>query len=258
MVLAARATAFRHVLSRQHGTGRLCPAISAWTRPPGPRHRAPKILERSTPCCSPTGTTALTGCVRARRSPTSAASCTTNCAALMAQVLHQTFGIERGFLMTVYASATDRTLLDTPQTDLRRARSAAVNIIPTDIGAAKTLGLVLSELAGRSLRSLYGFLLRRGSLTDLTCKLSRPAANADVNSAFQAAAADGPLSDVLRYIQFPLVSRDVVGEPASCVVDASLTQADGDLVKVFGWYDAEWGYANRLVNLTEVFAAEDR
>jgi glyceraldehyde 3-phosphate dehydrogenase len=172
-------------------------------------------------------------------------------------VLHQAFGIEHGFLTTVHAYTNDQVLLDTPHKDLRRARSAAVNIIPTSTGAAKAIGLVLPELAGR----FNGVALRvpvdNGSLTDLTCKLSRPATMDEINGAFATAAATQPLDAVLRYAETPLVSRDVVGDAASCVFDAGLTQADGDLVKVFGWYDNEWGYTNRLVDLTEIFAAEE-
>jgi glyceraldehyde 3-phosphate dehydrogenase len=184
----------------------------------------------------------------------SAASCTTNCAAPMVKVLHQRFGLVRGFLTTVHAYTNDQVLLDTPHKDLRRARSAAVNIIPTTTGAAKAVGLVMPELAGR----LDGVALRvpveNGSLVDLTCQLSGPASVTEVNEAFAAAAA-AELDGVLRYTQAPVVSRDVVGERASCLFDASLTQADGPVVKVFGWYDNEWGYTNRLVDLTEMLAA---
>jgi glyceraldehyde 3-phosphate dehydrogenase len=179
----------------------------------------------------------------------SAASCTTNCVAPMAAVLHQEFGIERGYLTTVHSYTNDQVLLDSPHKDLRRARSAAVNIIPTSTGAAKAVGLVLPELAGR----LDGVALRvpveNGSLSDLTCELSGPVTAEQVNAAF-AAAARARLDGILRYATVPVVSRDVVGDPASCVFDASLTQASGTLVKVFGWYDNEWGYTNRLVDLT--------
>jgi glyceraldehyde 3-phosphate dehydrogenase len=184
----------------------------------------------------------------------SAASCTTNCAAPMAAVLHNAFGIERGYLTTVHSYTNDQVLLDSPHKDLHRARSAAVNIIPTSTGAAKAVGLVLPELAGR----LDGVALRvpveNGSLSDLTVELSGPATADEVNAAF-AAAAKGRLDGVLRYTTVPTVSRDVVGDPASCVFDASLTQASGTLVKVFGWYDNEWGYTNRLVDLSLLFAA---
>jgi glyceraldehyde 3-phosphate dehydrogenase len=181
----------------------------------------------------------------------SAASCTTNCAAPMVKVLHDAFGVERGFLTTVHAYTNDQALIDTPHKDLRRARSAAVNIVPTSTGAAKAIGLVIPEMAGR----LDGVALRvpveDGSLVDLACQLRTPATAAEVNEAF-ARAAVGPLAGVLSYVVAPLVSRDIVGDPASCVFDAGLTQADGPLVKVFGWYDNEWGYTNRLVDLTQL------
>ncbi len=187
----------------------------------------------------------------------SAASCTTNCVAPMALVLHEAFGIERGFLTTVHAYTNDQVVLDTPHKDKRRARSAAVNIIPTSTGAAKAVGLVLPELAGR----LDGVALRvpvdDASLTDLTCLLARPATVEEVNGAFAAAASEPELAGILRYTEAPVVSRDIVGDPASCVFDAGLTQAGGALVKVFGWYDNEWGYTNRLVELTQLVAARD-
>jgi glyceraldehyde 3-phosphate dehydrogenase len=186
----------------------------------------------------------------------SAASCTTNCAAPMVSVLHDAFGLTRGFLTTVHAYTNDQAVLDTPHKDLRRARSAAVNIIPTSTGAAKAIGLVLPEVAGR----LDGVALRvpveDGSICDLTCELAVPVTAAEVNEAFSAAA-DGDLAGVLRYSERPLVSRDVVGDPASCVFDSGLTQAEGSLVKIFGWYDNEWGYTNRLVDLTTVMARQD-
>ncbi|MGI5175841.1 type I glyceraldehyde-3-phosphate dehydrogenase [Dactylosporangium sp. CA-152071] len=183
----------------------------------------------------------------------SAASCTTNCAAPMAKVLHEAFGIEQGYLTTVHAYTNDQMVLDAPHKDPRRARTAAVNIIPTSTGAAKAIGLVLPDLAGR----LGGVALRvpveNGSMTDLTCRLARPATAEQINAAFAAAAA-GALAGILRYSEAPLVSRDIIGDPSSCVFDAGLTAADGHLVKVFGWYDNEWGYTNRLVDLAAVFA----
>jgi glyceraldehyde 3-phosphate dehydrogenase len=187
----------------------------------------------------------------------SAASCTTNCAAPMAQVLHEAFGIEQGYLTTVHAYTNDQMVLDAPHKDLRRARTAAVNIIPTSTGAAKAIGLVLPDLAGR----LGGVALRvpveNGSMTDLTVRLAQPATVEQINAAFAAAAA-GPLAGILRYSEAPLVSRDIIGDPASCIFDAGLTAADGHLVKVFGWYDNEWGYTNRLVDLAELFAGANR
>jgi glyceraldehyde 3-phosphate dehydrogenase len=188
---------------------------------------------------------------RAAHEILSAASCTTNCVAPMAKVLHDAFGIVHGYLTTVHAYTNDQVLLDGPHKDLRRARAAAVNIIPTSTGAAKAVGLVLPELAGR----LDGVALRvpveNGSISDLTCELSVPVTAEEINAAFSSAA-EGPMAGVLRFTDKPMVSRDVVGDPASCVVDGALTQADGKLVKVFGWYDNEWGYTNRLVDLTEL------
>ncbi|MFI5911883.1 type I glyceraldehyde-3-phosphate dehydrogenase [Dactylosporangium sp. NPDC051541] len=187
----------------------------------------------------------------------SAASCTTNCAAPMAQVLHNAFGIEQGMLTTVHAYTNDQVVLDAPHKDPRRGRTAATNIIPTSTGAAKAIGLVLPELAGR----LGGVALRvpveNGSMTDLTVRVAQPATAEQVNAAFAAAAA-GPLSGVLRYSQEPLVSRDIIGDPSSCVFDSGLTAADGHLVKVFGWYDNEWGYTNRLVDLAVRFSEAGR
>jgi glyceraldehyde 3-phosphate dehydrogenase len=183
----------------------------------------------------------------------SAASCTTNCVAPMVKVLHEAFGVVRGFLTTVHAYTNDQLILDGPHKDLRRARAAAVNIIPTSTGAAKAVGIVLPELAGR----LDGVALRvpveNGSISDLTCELSVPATAAEINAAFAAAAADG-LAGILRYTEAPVVSRDIVGDAASCVFDAGLTQAAGSVAKVFGWYDNEWGYTNRLVDLTVLLA----
>jgi glyceraldehyde 3-phosphate dehydrogenase len=184
----------------------------------------------------------------------SAASCTTNCAAPMVHVLHEAFGLEQGYLTTVHAYTNDQVILDTPHKDLRRARAAAVNIIPTSTGAAKAIGLVLPALQGK----LNGVALRvpveNGSVTDLTVRLSRPVTVDEVNAAFAAAGAEGPLAGILRYTEQPLVSRDIVGDPHSCIFDAALTQADGTLVKVFGWYDNEWGYTQRLVDLTTLMA----
>jgi glyceraldehyde 3-phosphate dehydrogenase len=179
----------------------------------------------------------------------SAASCTTNCVAPMVKVLHDAFGVVCGFLTTVHAYTNDQLILDAPHKDLRRSRAAAVNIIPTSTGAAKAVGLVLPELAGR----LDGVALRvpveDGSVTDLTCELAEPATPAEINAAMRAAAQDS-LSGILRYTDKPLVSRDIVGDPASCVFDSALTQSAGRIAKVFGWYDNEWGYTNRLVDLT--------
>jgi glyceraldehyde 3-phosphate dehydrogenase len=183
------------------------------------------------------------------------ASCTTNCVAPMAKILHEEFGLVRGFMTTVHAYTGDQMLLDGPHKDLRRARSAAVSIIPTTTGAARATGLVIPELAGR----LDGVALRvpveDGSLTDLAVVLEREAAAADINDAFRRAA-EGPLAGIVRYSTDPLVSRDIVGDSASCVFDSGLTQASGTLAKVFGWYDNEWGYTCRLFDLAVLVGSQ--
>ena len=180
------------------------------------------------------------------------ASCTTNCVAPMVKVLHDAFGVKQGFMTTVHAYTGDQMLLDGPHKDLRRARSAAVNIVPTTTGAARATGEVIPDLAGK----LDGVALRvpveDGSLTDLAAVLSRDVTAGEVNQAFAIAASDldSPLSGgILRYSTDPIVSRDVIGDSASCVFDSALTQASGRLVKVFGWYDNEWGYTCRLADL---------
>ncbi|MFI2368020.1 type I glyceraldehyde-3-phosphate dehydrogenase [Streptomyces sp. NPDC018833] len=182
------------------------------------------------------------------------ASCTTNCVAPMVMVLNERFGIVKGFMTTIHGYTNDQVVLDGPHKDLRRGRTAAVNIIPTSTGAARAVGLVLPELAG----TLDGIAVRvpveDGSLTDLSLVLEQQVSAQDVNDAFREAE-EGPLKGILRVSHAPIVSRDIIGDPASCVVDAPLTQAHGDLVKVFGWYDNEWGYTNRLVDLTEYVAA---
>ncbi len=182
------------------------------------------------------------------------ASCTTNCVAPMVKVLHNAFGIERGFMTTVHAYTNDQNVLDGPHKDPRRARSAAVNIIPTTTGAARAVGEVLPEIAGR----LDGVALRvpvvDGSLVDLGVLLDREVTAAEVNAAFEAAGAEGPLAGRLRYTTEPVVSSDVIGDPASCLFDSGLTQASGRFAKVFGWYDNEWGYTCRLADLTRLVA----
>ena len=179
----------------------------------------------------------------------SGASCTTNCVAPMVKVLNDAFGVERGFMTTMHAYTGDQMLLDGPHKDLRRARSAAASIVPTTTGAARATGLVIPAVAGK----LDGVSLRvpveDGSLTDLAVVLSRDVTAEQVNEAFAAAAAAGPLQGILRYSTDPMVSRDVIGDSASCVFDSPLTQASGTLVKVFGWYDNEWGYTCRLADL---------
>ncbi|MEU8238995.1 type I glyceraldehyde-3-phosphate dehydrogenase [Actinoplanes missouriensis] len=187
----------------------------------------------------------------------SAASCTTNCVAPLLKVLHEAFGIDSGYLTTVHAYTNDQNVLDAPHKDPRRARAAGVNIIPTSTGAARAVGLVLPALAGR----LDGVALRvpviDGSISDLTLRLAVPASVTDINEAVAAQSLPGgPMHGIIRYTEAPLVSADIVGDPASCVFDASLTQSRNGLVKVFGWYDNEWGYTNRLVDLTRQFAAQ--
>jgi len=178
----------------------------------------------------------------------SCASCTTNCVAPMAKVLDDAFGLEQGLMTTVHAYTGDQMLLDGPHKDLRRARSAAISIVPTSTGAARTTGVVIPELAGRLDGVAVRVPVEDGSLTDLTAIVGHEVTVQQVNDAFRAAA-DGPLAGVLRYSTDPLVSRDIIGDPASCVFDSGLTQAAARLVKVFGWYDNEWGYACRLIDL---------
>jgi glyceraldehyde 3-phosphate dehydrogenase len=176
------------------------------------------------------------------------ASCTTNCLAPMAKAINDAFGIERGLMTTIHAYTQDQNLQDGPHKDLRRARAAALNVVPTSTGAAKAIGLVLPELKGK----LDGFAMRvpipTGSATDLTVTLSREVTADEVNAAVKAAA-NGPLNGILTYTEDPIVSADIVTDPASCIFDAPLTKATGNLVKVVGWYDNEWGYSNRLVDL---------
>jgi glyceraldehyde 3-phosphate dehydrogenase len=179
------------------------------------------------------------------------ASCTTNCLAPMAKAVHDAFGIERGLMTTIHAYTQDQNLQDGPHKDLRRARAAAINIVPTSTGAAKAIGLVLPELKGK----LDGFALRvptpTGSATDLTVVLGKQASVAEVNEAVKASA-DGELKGYLRYTEDPIVSTDIVTDPASCIFDAGLTRAIGNQGKVVGWYDNEWGYSNRLIDLVEL------
>ncbi|MET8310937.1 MULTISPECIES: type I glyceraldehyde-3-phosphate dehydrogenase [unclassified Micromonospora] len=179
------------------------------------------------------------------------ASCTTNCLAPMAKVLHDTFGIQHGLMTTIHAYTQDQNLQDAPHKDLRRARAAALNIVPTSTGAAKAIGLVLPELKGK----LDGYALRvpipTGSVTDLTVNVGRETTVDEVNAALKAAA-DGPLKGILVYNEDPIVSTDIVTDPASCIFDAPLTKVVGNQVKVVGWYDNEWGYSNRLVDLVKL------
>ena len=180
------------------------------------------------------------------------ASCTTNCVVPMAKVLSDAFGIERGFMTTVHAYTNDQNLLDLTHKDLRRARAAAINIVPASTGAAKASSLALPELKGK----LDGVAMRvpvpDGSVTDLVCVLSRDVTKEEVNDAFRAASQTEGLKGRLVYTEDPIVSSDVVGSPASCTFDALSTMVIGNLVKVIGWYDNEWGYSNRLVDLVEL------
>jgi len=184
----------------------------------------------------------------ARHDVLSAASCTTNCVVPMAKVLHDSFGLVKGFMTTIHAYTGDQMLLDGPHKDARRARSAAVSLIPTSTGAARTAGVVMPALAGKLDGVAVRVPVEDGSLTDLAAVLSREVTAEEVNDAFKQAAAGG-LAGVLRYSTEPLVSRDIIGDDSSCVFDSELTQAAGDLVKVFGWYDNEWGYTCRLFDL---------
>ena len=176
------------------------------------------------------------------------ASCTTNCLGPLAKVLNDEFGIVKGLMTTVHAYTQDQNLQDGPHKDLRRARAAALNVVPTSTGAAKAIGLVLPELKGK----LDGYALRvpipTGSATDLTVELGRDATVDEINAAYQAAA-NGPLKGYLSYNSDPIVSSDIVTDPASCIYDAPLTKVIGNQAKVVGWYDNEWGYSNRLVDL---------
>ncbi len=176
------------------------------------------------------------------------ASCTTNCLAPMAKVLDEEFGILRGLMTTVHAYTNDQSLQDQPHKDLRRARAGAISIIPTSTGAAKAISLVIPSLKGK----LDGYALRvpvpTGSATDLSVELAREVTAAEVNAAMKKAA-EGPLKGILQYTEDPIVSADIVTDPSSCIFDAQLTKAIGSTVKVLGWYDNEWGYSNRLVDL---------
>jgi glyceraldehyde 3-phosphate dehydrogenase len=183
----------------------------------------------------------------AKHTIVSNASCTTNCLAPMAKVLNDVFGIEKGLMTTIHAYTQDQNLQDGPHKDLRRARAAAINIVPTSTGAAKAISLVIPELKGK----LDGFALRvpvpTGSATDLTFTAGRETTVEEVNAAIKAAA-EGELKGFLKYTEDPIVSSDIVTDPSSCIFDAGLTKVIGNQVKVVGWYDNEWGYSNRLVD----------
>lgn len=186
------------------------------------------------------------------------ASCTTNCFVPLVKVLDDAFGVEQGLMTTIHAYTGDQMLVDGPHKDLRRARAAAINIIPTSTGAARATGLVLESLNGK----LDGTSLRvpvpDGSITDLVAVLKAAASVADINAAYQEAASAGPLSNVLEYSEAPLVSTDIVGNPSSCIFDSQLTMSQGTLVKVLGWYDNEWGYSNRLVDVAVLVGSANK
>jgi len=183
------------------------------------------------------------------------ASCTTNCLGPLAKVVHEAFTIERGLMTTVHAYTQDQNLQDAPHKDLRRARAAGINVVPTSTGAAKAIGLVMPELNGK----LDGYALRvpvpTGSVTDLTVDVAHDTSVDEVNAALKAAA-DGPFKGIIRYSDAPIVSADIVNDPASCIFDAPLTKVIGTQVKVVGWYDNEWGYSNRLADLVSLVASK--
>ena len=184
------------------------------------------------------------------------ASCTTNCVAPLAKVLHDEFTIEQGFMTTIHAYTNDQQVLDLPHKDLRRARAAAINLIPTSTGAARAIGLVMPDLKGK----VDGISVRApvavGSITDLVVRLGTEVSVDQVNDAYRAAAGDGRLEGILRYTDDPLVSTDIVHSQYSCIFDSELTMANGPMVKVFGWYDNEWGYSCRLVDVVAKVAAD--
>jgi glyceraldehyde 3-phosphate dehydrogenase len=179
------------------------------------------------------------------------ASCTTNCVAPLAKVLHDAWGIESGYMTTIHAYTNDQQILDLPHKDLRRARAAAINLIPTSTGAAKAIGVVIPELQGK----VDGISVRApvpdGSLTDFVANLASEVSVEEVNARFLELADSGPLEGILRYTDEPIVSSDIVGDSYSCIFDSKLTMARGNTVKVFGWYDNEWGYSSRLVDLVQ-------
>jgi glyceraldehyde 3-phosphate dehydrogenase len=177
------------------------------------------------------------------------ASCTTNCFVPMVKVLDDAFGVEKGLMTTVHAYTGDQMLVDGPHSDMRRARAAAINIVPTSTGAARATGLVMQAMKGRLDGTSMRVPVADGSITDFTAVLKREVTVDEINAAYKKAAKDRRLGKVITYSDEPLVSTDIVGSPASCTFDSGLTMAMGNLVKVFGWYDNEWGYSNRLVDI---------
>jgi glyceraldehyde 3-phosphate dehydrogenase len=184
------------------------------------------------------------------------ASCTTNCVVPLAKVLQDNWGIDKGFMTTCHAYTNDQNTLDLAKDDLRRSRAAAINIIPTSTGAAKAAALAMPELKGR----LDGLALRvpvpDGSITDIVAVLNSEVTKDDVNNAYREAAQSSSMKSILRYTEDPIVSTDIIGDPHSCIIDGLSTMANGNMVKVLGWYDNEWGYSNRLVDLTELVASK--
>jgi glyceraldehyde 3-phosphate dehydrogenase len=193
-----------------------------------------------------------------RHKVVSNASCTTNCFVPMVKVLDDAFGLERGLMTTVHAYTGDQMLVDGPHKDLRRARAAAINIVPTSSGAGTATGQVLEAMQGRLDAQALRVPVADGSLTDFAAVLARDVTVDEVNEAYKQASQSGPLADVIDYSDAPLVSSDIVGSPASCTFDAPLTQAIGNLVKAFGWYDNEWGYSHRLVDLALIVGAANQ
>ncbi len=179
------------------------------------------------------------------------ASCTTNCLAPMVKILNDEFGVEKGFMSTIHSYTGDQRLLDAPHSDLRRARSAAENIVPSSTGAASAIGLVIPELNGKLQGGAFRVPTPTGSVTDFTAILSKEVGADDINAAYKAAA-EGPLKGILHYTEDPIVLKDIVGDPHSCILDSKLTMSQGSFVKVVGWYDNEWGYSNRAVDAMEL------
>jgi glyceraldehyde 3-phosphate dehydrogenase len=192
----------------------------------------------------------------AKHKVVSNASCTTNCFVPMVKVLDDAFGVKQGLMTTVHAYTAAQAIVDGPSKDLREARAAALNIIPSSTGAARATALVLESMKGRLDGQSLRVPVADGSITDFTAVLDREVTKDEINDAFRAASESGPLSKVLVYNEKPIVSSDIVGSPASCTFDAPLTMAMGSLIKVMGWYDNEWGYSNRLVDITEILGAK--
>jgi glyceraldehyde 3-phosphate dehydrogenase len=181
------------------------------------------------------------------------ASCTTNCLAPMVKVLNDAFGIEAGFMSTIHSYTNDQRILDLPHEDLRRARAAAINIVPASTGAAKAIGEVIPSMKGKLNGGAFRVPTPDGSVTDFTALLAKPTTVKEVNEAFKAAATTGPLAGILEYSDEPLVQKDIVGNPHSCIFDSELTLIIGDkFLKIVGWYDNEWGYSNRCVQMLEI------